>query len=352
MVTKKGKLTLSVVMANYNKERYIAEAIESVLEQSLKPDEFIIIDDVSTDNSVEIIKNYAKKNSIIKFIRNNENKGLYYTLNFCLREASKDYIAFPGSDDKFLPGCFEKLMNMLSQFPHAGLCTAHEALIDEYGKEIGMQNRPQISKKPCYLSPKKVQSILERKGVFINSTACIVKRKAIIEIGEIREGIGDLLPLTAIASRYGACYIPEKLACWRVMETSYSQKLQYDIAENLKRNDLKLNFIQSEGMRELFPQKFVLNYSKAETYQVGKKVCDIAKSDFDNFLSNIEQVLSRNTAFMSSVFLKGIRLLLRMTWWMTILFLQINYTPFPMILSSIKRKLEKSRELKQIRTET
>lgn len=72
---------VSVLMPNYNCEKYIAEAIESILNQSFTDFEFIIIDDASTDKSWKIIQEYAKKDARIVALRNIENLKICRTLN-------------------------------------------------------------------------------------------------------------------------------------------------------------------------------------------------------------------------------------------------------------------------------
>lgn len=79
-------------MSVYNGEKYLAEAIESILNQTYKNFELIIINDGSKDNSVEIIKNYMKQDNRIVLI-DRENKGLPYSLNEGISVAKGEYIA-------------------------------------------------------------------------------------------------------------------------------------------------------------------------------------------------------------------------------------------------------------------
>jgi glycosyltransferase involved in cell wall biosynthesis len=86
-------------MPNYNCEKYLAEAIESILSQSFTDFEFIIIDDGSTDRSWEIIQEFAKKDSRIVAIRNTENLKICKTLNKGIEIVKGEYIARMDSDD-------------------------------------------------------------------------------------------------------------------------------------------------------------------------------------------------------------------------------------------------------------
>jgi glycosyltransferase involved in cell wall biosynthesis len=99
---------ISVIMAVYNGEKYLAEAIESILNQTFKEFEFIIIDDGSKDNSLNIIKRYAKKDSRIIIIKNEKNMKLAWSLNKGLKIARGKYIARMDSDDISLTDRLEK----------------------------------------------------------------------------------------------------------------------------------------------------------------------------------------------------------------------------------------------------
>ena len=75
-----NNVKISVIMSVYNAEKYIAQAIESILQQSFKDFEFIIVNDGSTDNSLAIIKKYEEIDSRIRII-SRENRGIIYSLN-------------------------------------------------------------------------------------------------------------------------------------------------------------------------------------------------------------------------------------------------------------------------------
>lgn len=102
-MNKKHDPLVSVLMAVYNGEKYIAQSIESILIQTFQDFEFIIIDDGSKDNSLKIIKEYQNKDNRIKFIENKENIGLPASLNKGLEIAKGKYIAREDADDFSLP---------------------------------------------------------------------------------------------------------------------------------------------------------------------------------------------------------------------------------------------------------
>jgi glycosyltransferase involved in cell wall biosynthesis len=102
------KCKVSVAMPAYNAEKYISEAIESILAQTFGDFEFIIINDGSTDNTVEIVQSYKVKDPRIKFYDRKQNKGIIYTANEYLDFASGEYIARMDADDVALQTRLEK----------------------------------------------------------------------------------------------------------------------------------------------------------------------------------------------------------------------------------------------------
>lgn len=112
---------VSVLMPAYNSEKYIAEAIDSILNQTFTDFEFIIINDGSTDNTAKIIRNYARKDLRIRFINNRQNRGFIKRLNDCLDLASGEYVAKMDSDDISLPTRLEKQVEFLDSHPDIGM---------------------------------------------------------------------------------------------------------------------------------------------------------------------------------------------------------------------------------------
>ena len=98
---------ISVIMTVYNtEEKYLREAIESVLNQTFSDFEFIIVDDGSTNNAVEVVKSYRDER--IKLVLNGKNLGMAKSSNIGLEMAQGEYIARMDSDDISLPERFEK----------------------------------------------------------------------------------------------------------------------------------------------------------------------------------------------------------------------------------------------------
>jgi glycosyltransferase involved in cell wall biosynthesis len=111
-----GEIRFSALTFCYNQEKYIRETIESVMNQSVLPYEFIISDDCSTDNTWNIIQEYKQKfPMIIKAFRHETNQGLYKNLNFALSQVTGEILCALGGDDFFAPDLFLNLIKVIEQ---------------------------------------------------------------------------------------------------------------------------------------------------------------------------------------------------------------------------------------------
>lgn len=123
---------LSVAMSVYNGERFLAEAIDSILAQSFTDFEFLILDDGSRDATPAMLRDYAAKDSRIRPIIR-ENRGLVASLNQLLDEARAPIIARMDADDIAHPERFAKQMRFLADNPQCGIVGSWSTDIDEYG---------------------------------------------------------------------------------------------------------------------------------------------------------------------------------------------------------------------------
>ena len=112
---------VSVLMPAYNAEKYIGEAIDSILNQTFKDFEFIIINDSSTDKTAEIIEEYAKKDNRIVYEKNDKNMKISKTLNRGMDMAKGKYIARMDADDVSLEDRLEKQVKYMEENPECGV---------------------------------------------------------------------------------------------------------------------------------------------------------------------------------------------------------------------------------------
>ena len=226
---------ISVIVPVYNVEKYVDNCISSILNQSYKNIELIIIDDKSTDNSFEIISKYNKKALIIQ---NEKNSGLSFTRNVGLEKATGDYISFIDSDDYIPENFYEELMNSIeSNKSEISVCDIN--IIQ--GKKntlntCGGDTIDEIINKPLVASS---CNKLFKKEVFDGVR---------FEVGKINEDVGIIIPLL---EKYKTSYTNKTAYNYyqrndSIQNREFSIK-RFDIFDGVK---LGLSKLQKEDYKE------------------------------------------------------------------------------------------------------
>jgi glycosyltransferase involved in cell wall biosynthesis len=174
-MTKIYNPIISVVMSVYNGEKYLNDAIGSIINQTFSDFEFIIINDGSTDSTQMIIDSYNDCR-IRKYYQ--QNMGLTKALNRGLKIAEGKYIARQDADDISLAQRFCYQVDFLNKNKDVGLVGTHAAAIDSNGKEIGIWKTP--------ISHNKISEQLKRGNSFAHGSV-MLRKKTIQEIGGYRE---------------------------------------------------------------------------------------------------------------------------------------------------------------------
>lgn len=206
----------SIIMPNYNCEKFIAETINSVLAQTYDDWELIIVDDCSTDDSVKIIKEFCEKDERIKLFVQEKNQGGAAARNLALREATGKWIAFLDSDDLWLPEKLEKQLSAMVSNGYRFSYTSYEQ-VDKNGDSINV----------VVTGPKK---ITKRKMFRYCYPGCLTVMYDCTDIGtmqipdEIGTGENDYAIWLKVCKYYNCYLIPEILARYRVRRDSMSHK--------------------------------------------------------------------------------------------------------------------------------
>lgn len=212
------KPLVSVVMPAYNCEKFIAAAIESILSQTLKDFEFIIVDDCSTDKTGIIVRSYLKKDKRIKLIRNRKNLQIAKTLNKAVAMARADIIVRMDSDDYSYPQRLEMQYKFLKSHPKVAVVGANMDIMNSKGKIISKREYPSKSedlKKISFrYSPFAHPSVVFRKKIFDEFGGYDYKMVPCEDI--------DLW--FKIGSKYELANIPKTLLKYRMVISSNSHK--------------------------------------------------------------------------------------------------------------------------------
>lgn len=160
---------ISVLMPAYNAEKYIFEAINSIINQTYNNWELIIVDDASTDRTNEIINSFTDPR--IKVFKNSQNMGIAFSTNRCIKESSGEYFALMDDDDIAISYRFEKTLAFLENNPQIDIVGGAAIAIGEDGSCFKNMEPPR-------LNPKMIKAYLLFKDCMLNGT--VLMRRSVV----------------------------------------------------------------------------------------------------------------------------------------------------------------------------
>lgn len=225
--------SVAVIVPNRNDARYLPRCLCSVLDQEAPPDELIVVDDQSTDNSVAVIRSLIAGNPRAWLVENPVNLGTNGALNEGLRRTQSDYVLFLASNDFVLPGIFARAKACLSKSPGVGLWSAMSWLVDEEDRPIRLHPSAVVALRDAFFPPERCVKLAYRFGNWFTGSTLIYNRETLRAAGGIDPAYGapaDLITALVVASRWGAAYSPEPFAAIRIHAGSYSARTLKDAA--------------------------------------------------------------------------------------------------------------------------
>ncbi|WP_026101095.1 glycosyltransferase [Synechococcus sp. PCC 7336] len=212
-------VAISVVMTVYNRECYLAQAIESVLNQSWPDFELILWDDGSSDRSVEIARTYAERDRRIRFVAA-EHRGRGSALDAATQLVRGEFLGFVDSDDLLCPTSLAQTAVMLENFPEVGMVYTNHNVMDAEGRDLGLGKR-------CEMPYSKEKLLLDFMTFHFRLMRTSVFRQ-----------VGGINPKFNAAQDYDLClrlsevteirHVPKSLYRYRVHRHSISQARQLE----------------------------------------------------------------------------------------------------------------------------
>ena len=185
-MTNKRVENISVMMCAYNAEKYISESIESVLLQTYQRFELLVVDDASTDKTLDIAHEYAQKDYRIRVISKERNQGLAMARKVALKNARYDWGINIDADDVFLPTALEEFAKEINADPDLILVSSYAYYVDEdVQRRIGTQMIGPTSKKQFF------DCFRSGKLMFFPSTSLFSKKHALKVGGTRIEGFDN-----------------------------------------------------------------------------------------------------------------------------------------------------------------
>jgi glycosyltransferase involved in cell wall biosynthesis len=208
---------VSVVMGAYNGERFLRPAIESIINQTFRDFELIVVDDCSTDSTPQILGEF--KDDRIRVVRNEHNLGIAETLNKGIAVARGEYVALQDHDDISLPTRLECQLAFFEKHAQVGMVGSSCNVIDEVGSLVPYW--------PVEYDDANLRWALLWRCAFFH-TSLMVRHRALEEVGGYSSDpkyrfAEDYDLMSRVALRHAVANIPQLLGCWRMHKTSASQ---------------------------------------------------------------------------------------------------------------------------------
>lgn len=254
---------VSIVLPCYNGAKMIGEAIESVIAQTYQDWELIIVNDCSTDNTLEVAQSYAEKDQRIRVFSNEKNSKLPATLNHGFREAKGELWTWTSDDNLLLPTMLEEFVDYFDKHPEVGFVVADEEYIDMQGKVLS-----------THIIPDDVALRLPL-NCFIGA-AFMYRAEIAKKIGEYRVDLFLAEDFEYFLRLNGNCkleHLPKVLYQYRANPGSLTATKQKEIAECLCRFRMDYLPKAEEHLRD-YPKLIALYYYRIVDNLHGKQKWD------------------------------------------------------------------------------
>ena len=267
---------LSVVLPNYNHARFLPDALDALLAQTMPADEIIVIDDASTDDSLKVIESYRLRFPRFVVISNESNRGVIPNLNAGLRAASGTFLYCAAADDRSHPSLFEQAVGLLETHPQAALFSARCNIISERGEPQGILPTPIPLLVPGFLPVTAVRrKLLDDDGWFVGPST-VWRREYLLNVGGFPENLGaftDGFVSRQLALMHGACFSPELLSSWRRMEGGYAWEASsidkaQDLIEQVRRKAEETEGVFPPGYLALWARRYIFGVKRFNLIQM------------------------------------------------------------------------------------
>ncbi len=220
-------MSLSVILPNYNHGAFIARALRAMAEQDPAPDEIVVVDDGSTDDSVKIIEDLQKRHKSIRLLRHETNQGPVAAMMTAHKVVSGEYVLTAAADDFVFPGFFGRAIAALDGSKEAAFYCCEVVIIGAAGTVYGV--RPIMLPKftAGYMSPADVRKEFRSSDNWFVGTSVVHRRSRLAEIGHFDFSLGSLTDSMAnrlLAYRYGFFFDPVIGAACSVYPDSFSAR--------------------------------------------------------------------------------------------------------------------------------
>lgn len=202
-----SKIPISVLVTVYNRQRYLAECLQSILDSTFSQFEVVVVDDRSSDSSLQIASEFASRDPRIRVFQNPVNLGDYPNRNRAAQLARGTWLKYVDSDDRIVPACLENMLNAAGRFPDTGLVLSYP--------------RPENQPRPLCMSPQTAwrEHFIGRQGFFCSGPLLsLIRTECFRAVGGFRpaaRNMGDTILWLELCRRWPLVITEPDLTFWR-----------------------------------------------------------------------------------------------------------------------------------------
>lgn len=261
---------LSAVVPNYNDAPLLPRAIAALMRQDPAPDEIVVVDDGSTDDSLAVIDRFGRELPTLRLVRHERNLGAIAALNSGIAAARGRFLYLGSANDTIEPGFFETARRMLDTHPDSGFFCGECRIVDAAGRELAIRPPARPSHTPTHFPPQRVPALFEKIDNFTPSSAVVLKRTAVEAEGRLLPELGSFADgylMRCLALGHGFCFAPTVVANWTVnpegvsMMTASRPETALGVLENAQAR---------MRMRDIFPSSYPEVFGRRWRFGIGR----------------------------------------------------------------------------------
>jgi hypothetical protein len=253
--------TLSAVVCNYNHGKYLRRALDAMTAQTRPPDELIVVDDGSTDESDAVLREFVAGHPETVVIRNEGNQGFHAAFARGLAAASGTHVYSGAADDRVMPEFFARAMEWAARYPHAGLICGRVLAVDPEGRRLSVDDI-EMWPEARYVPPAAFLSEYLEVAPPTHSVgaAFLFRTDALRAVGGFRAELGawsDTFASRALGLEHGACWLAQDCTLWTILPGSMAAAHQGSVERALGVVRRAAALMRSSEFRSLFPADHV-----------------------------------------------------------------------------------------------
>ena len=224
-------MTITILLPCYNHGRFIGRALQALARQTMPPDEIILIDDGSTDDTIAVVEQFDDDLPQLRVLRNPENLGVNRSVNLGIAEARNEYIVCSAADDWLEPVFVERMTAARRAFPDARLYVSAFVELHEAEDRLVRHGRQSelgcwyVGDQPSFITAAALGALLGRGFVWLPINGALIHRATMSGLGGLDPALrwhADWFATMAIALRHGFAVIPTPMSVFRVAADSHS----------------------------------------------------------------------------------------------------------------------------------